>query len=132
MPFAATWMQSEVILSEVSQTEKNKHHYITYMWNLILKTMEVNVFTKQKQTQRHRKEIYSYQRGNTEGYIKSLGLAYVYTTIYKIISKDLLYSTGSATQYSVITYMGKESEENGICICLTESLCCTRESNTTL
>ena len=82
MPFAATWMQLEVILSEVSQTEKNKHHYITYMWNLILKTMEVNVFTKQKQTHRHRKEIYSYQRGNTEGYIKSLGLAYIYIYYY--------------------------------------------------
>ena len=33
MPFAATWIDSEVIiLSEVSQTEKDE--YITYMWNL--------------------------------------------------------------------------------------------------
>ena len=35
MPFAATWMHLEVaILSEVSQTEKDKYHDITYMWNL--------------------------------------------------------------------------------------------------
>ena len=35
MPFAATWMDLEtVILSEVSQTEKDKYHDITYMWNL--------------------------------------------------------------------------------------------------
>ena len=36
MPFAATQMDLEiiVILSEVSQTEKYKYHYITYMWNL--------------------------------------------------------------------------------------------------
>ena len=34
MPFAATWMDLEfIILSEVSQTEKDKY-YNTYMWNL--------------------------------------------------------------------------------------------------
>ena len=32
MPFSATWVDLEIIiLSEVSQTEKDK--YITYMWN---------------------------------------------------------------------------------------------------
>ena len=36
MPFEAKWMDLEVvILSEVSQTEKDKLSYdITYMWNL--------------------------------------------------------------------------------------------------
>ena len=34
MPFAATWMDLEIIiLSEVSQTE-DKYHMISYMWNL--------------------------------------------------------------------------------------------------
>ena len=34
MPFSATWMDLEsVILSEVSQTEKEKYH-VPYMWNL--------------------------------------------------------------------------------------------------
>ena len=34
MPFVATWMDLEiVILSEVSQTEKEKYHN-PYMWNL--------------------------------------------------------------------------------------------------
>ena len=34
LPFAATWMDLEVIiLSEVSQTEKDKYD-IAYMWNL--------------------------------------------------------------------------------------------------
>ena len=35
MPFAATWMDQEIIiLSEVNQTEKDKYPDITYMWNL--------------------------------------------------------------------------------------------------
>ena len=35
MPFAATWMDLDIfILSEVSQTEKDKYMNITYMWNL--------------------------------------------------------------------------------------------------
>jgi len=35
--FAATWMDLEIItLSEISQTEKDKFHYvITNMWNLM-------------------------------------------------------------------------------------------------
>ena len=41
MPFAATWMDLEIIiLSEVSQTEKDKYHDITYMWNLKQDTNE--------------------------------------------------------------------------------------------
>ena len=37
----------------------------------------------------------------------------IYTLPYikQIINKDLLYSIRNSTQYSVITYMGKESEK---------------------
>ena len=40
----------------------------------------------------------------------------IYTLLYikQIINKDLLYSTENSTQYSVITYMGKESEKEQI------------------
>ena len=35
MPFAATWMDLEIIiLSEVRQTEKDKYHDVTYTQNL--------------------------------------------------------------------------------------------------
>jgi len=53
MPFAAAWMEI-IILSEVSQRQ------ITYMWNLGEKMIQMNLFTKQKQTQRLRTQIYGY------------------------------------------------------------------------
>ena len=44
-------------------------------------------------------------------------------------NKNLLYSTGNSTQYSVMTYMAKESKKRvAICICITDSLCCTAET----
>src|SRR5574337_5213 len=49
--------------------------------------------------------FYIYQRYKViEGGINQ-GLTYIHY-IYKINNKDLLYSTGSSTQYSLITYMG--------------------------
>ena len=48
MPFAATWIDLEIIkVSEVNQTEKNKHHMILHVWNL-KKMIQMNLFTKQK------------------------------------------------------------------------------------
>ena len=41
MPFAATWMQIEtLILSEISQKEKDEYHMISHIWNLIYGTNE--------------------------------------------------------------------------------------------
>ena len=38
------------------------------MWNLIFKKkIQMNLFTKWKQTYRHQKQTYGYQRGNMEG-----------------------------------------------------------------
>ena len=37
---------------------------------------------------------------------------------------------GNYTQYFVVTYKGKESEKKDIYACITESLCCTPETNT--
>ena len=44
MPFAATWMQLNIIiLSEVSRKQKDKYHMIPHMWNL---KYDTNSFTK--------------------------------------------------------------------------------------
>ena len=42
----------------------------------------------------------------------------IYTVLYikQITNKDLLYSTGNSTQYSVMAYMGKESKKEWIYI----------------
>ena len=41
MPFTATWMELEtLILSEVSQKEKDKYHMISHIWNLMYCTNE--------------------------------------------------------------------------------------------
>ena len=54
IPFAATWMQLEIlILSEVSQEEKDILYDITYMWNLKYGTNEpIRKTEKDSQTQR--------------------------------------------------------------------------------
>ena len=60
MPFAATWMDLDIIiLSEVNLTEKDISYDITYMRNL-KKMIQMNLFTKQKQTHRLREQIYGY------------------------------------------------------------------------
>ena len=61
MPFAATRMDLEIIiLSEESQAEKDIYDIIS-MLNLKKQKMQINLFTKQKQTHRHRKETHGYQ-----------------------------------------------------------------------
>ena len=64
--FAATGVDLEIIiLSEVNQKERSISHNIICMWNL-KKMIQMNLFTRQKQTHRHRKHTYSYQRERGE------------------------------------------------------------------
>ena len=48
-----------------------------------------------------------------------------------INNKVLLYSTGNYVQYPVINHRERNMKRN-VCMCITESLCCTAEINTTL
>ena len=82
------------------------------MGNLI-KMIQKNLFTKQKQIQRFQNQIYGYQRGNAEGRMDGLGswnwyIHTIYTT--SISNRALIYSLGKSIQYSVMASMGKESE----------------------
>ena len=126
-----------VILSEVSQAEKDKYHDTTYMWNL-KKDIQINLFIKQKQGHRCRKQIYGYQ-GDWRGRDKLGDWDYTYTllcilcTYKQVTNKDLLHSnrfpsTGNFKQYSVMTCMGIDSEKYYRYI--TDLFCCTEETNT--
>ena len=69
MPFAETWMDLEIIiLSEVSQTEKDKYD-IAYMWNLKKQKryMQMNLFTRQKQTHDLENELMVTRGGRVGG-----------------------------------------------------------------
>ena len=76
MPLAAAWMQLEIIiLSEVSQTEKDKNHMLSLMCG-VQNMAQKNLSTEQKQTCRHREQTYACQVGGGEGvgWTGSLGL----------------------------------------------------------
>ena len=62
MPFAATWMNLDsVILSEVSQTEKEKYHVTPLMCGIKKEMVQMNLITKQKEAHRLRKQTYGCQ-----------------------------------------------------------------------
>ena len=67
MLYSATWIQREnLTLREISQKEKDKHHMIPLICR-ILSMEQMNLFTKQKQTHRHRGQTYGCQRGGARG-----------------------------------------------------------------
>ena len=86
MAFAATWIDLEIIMvSEVSLTDKDKYHDITYTQKVKKKKgggAQINLFTKQKQ------RIYGYQQGR-EAERDRLGAWdwYVHTAIFKTQSQ---------------------------------------------
>ena len=48
MPFAATWMDLEIII--LSEVSLDKHHMISLICGIFLKRIQMNVFAEQKQT----------------------------------------------------------------------------------
>ena len=49
-----------------SKLEKDNYHMISFIHG-IYNLIQMNLFTKQKQTHRHRKQIYGFQRGKGVG-----------------------------------------------------------------
>ena len=71
MPFAATWMDTEIIiLSEVRQRQIS--YFITYMWN-VRDNNTNELYTKQKWTHRHRKQTYV-TKGEVGGINQEFGI----------------------------------------------------------
>ena len=94
----------------------------------------MNLFSKQKETHRHRKQTYGYQREKGEGgginYEAGINI-YTQLCIKQATNNDLLYSTGNYTQYYVTIYKGKNIYTH-INICAAELLCCTPKTDASL
>ena len=115
MPFTATQMDLEIVLSEIRQRKINIMSYCLYVES---KKWYKRTTYKQKQNYRCRKQTYGYQRVtwrvggeiNWETGIDKCTLLY----IKQVTNKNLPYSTGNSSQYSVMTCMGEESKR--VCI----------------
>jgi len=67
MSFATTWVNLNTdLLSEVSQREKDKYSRISLVCQ-VQKMIQMNLFTKQKQTQVLREQKYGSERGTMLG-----------------------------------------------------------------
>ena len=108
MPFAATWMELEiVILSEVSPTEKDKYHMVSLICEIQKKGTNELIYKTQVRSQMQKTNLQL--PGDKGGKDKSGDGIDIYTLLYIkwITNKNLLQSTGNSTQYSVMAYMGK-------------------------
>ena len=75
--------------------------------------IQMNLFTKQKQTHRLRERTYGYQWEGGGGIVREFGIdTYILLYLKWITNKDRLQSTGNSAQYYVTTQMGKELKKN--------------------
>ena len=107
MPFAATWMELEIIiLCEVSQTEKDKYHIILLICG-ILKKKRYNWTYLQSRNRPIDIEIKLMVTKGWRGRQREIRKLHI--TMYKVdYQQELLHSTRNYTQYFVISYKGKE------------------------
>ena len=127
MPPAATWMDSEIVIwSKVSQRKTNTILYHLYMEPK--KMIQMNLFTKQKQTRRYRKQTQDYQRGKGGGAIE---------THYHLYNIDK--EQGPTVWHRELCLLLCGSlDGRGIwgridtCIYIAQSLCCSPATLTTL
>ena len=108
MPFVATWMQLEIImLSEISQEERQIPFDIAYMWNL---KYDTNGHPQETETdsQTQRTELWL-PRGNRGGVGTEFmaGVSRCNLLYREWINKVLLYSPWNYILYPVINFNGK-------------------------
>ena len=112
-PLAATWMNLEiVILSEVSQTGRAKYHMMQVICGIQDNGANELIYRTEIESQMEKTYIWL-PRGKEDGGINwEIGI-YIYTLLYikQITNKNMPCITGNSTQYSVMTYIGKESKK---------------------
>ena len=109
MPSAATWMDlAIVILSEVSQTEKDKYHMISPTCGVFKKGTNELICKSEIEVQMQKTNLWlAAGRGGEINWEVGMDI-YRLLYIKQITNKNLLYSTENSTQYSAMAYMGKE------------------------
>ena len=103
-----------VILSEV-RIEKDKYPVILLICGILKNYTNEPIYKTGIVTDTEKKHGYQERKG--WGGIKPL------LYIKEITNENLLYSTGNSSQYSVMTYTGKEPNKECLCICITISVC---------
>ena len=111
-------MDVEIII--LNEDRKTNIICYYYMWNLIKN--DTNELIYKTETEKDFENKLMVTKWEMSGVRINYQLEINNTIIYKITTRDLLYSIGNSTQYSAITYVGKISEKNK---CITESFCCT-------
>ena len=116
MPFAATQMDLEIVIqSEVSQKERDKYRIISLICGIQKNGTYKLICKAETESQTLENNLMVTKGRRRDGMNWEIGID-IYTLLYiKQISidKDLLYSTGNSTQWSVLAYTEKESEKNG-------------------
>ena len=132
MPFTASWMDLETgILSEVSQTEKEKYCMTSLICGIQKEMMQMNLQNRKRLTENKLMTAKEEEWG--EGIVREFGID-MYTLLYLkwITNKDLLYSTWNSAQCCV-SLDGKEAwGRMDTCIHMTQSLYCSPETMTML
>ena len=88
---------------------------MAYMWNLKKNDTNELIYKTEIESQMQKTNLWLPGGKHGGGINWEIGID-IYTLLYikQITNKDLLYSTGNSTQYSVMTYMGKESKKECI------------------
>ena len=114
-----SWMDIEIIiLSEVSQSEKDKYHMISFICKIKKKEKDTNELISKTETCRPRKQTYSYwwEKGYRGGINYELGIN-IYILVYrKQINKDPLHSIVEkerATYSSILAWRIPWTDEPG-------------------
>ena len=106
--FVEMWMDLEsVIQSEVSQKEKNKYRILTHICGIQKNSTDEPISRARIETQKQRTGMWT-QLGEREGGTNWEIKIDIYTLpcVKQVASGNLLYSTGSSAQCSVMTQMG--------------------------
>ena len=90
------------------------------MWNLKKKKNGTNEPSYKTEIEpQMQKTTYGYQGEIGRGINWEIGIdIHILLYIKQITNKNLMYSTGNSTQYSVMAYMGKESKKEWINVCV--------------